>query len=406
MPFVPLNQFDREKVAYELVRQLRRHGALDAFIEMASMDLKELVAGDQALLEDWVTVPALKLAWGTNGSRPLYHLLQDDMFTKEGWGATLPFVKQALDDRDPSSLHRSLRTRRRTGAVVEIEAKDSVPTLVAAAACLCTNLGPVSVSDRGVTVSSRSAFWTNLEVCDDYVRLNERYYEGLGPVRWDLMAPGTRPVAIPKALSAIVTDALMVDDPMVTALLAAYTLSLVEDIPKADRKAWRLQLAAPRLPFSRRPPEPQPTARLADLSPEQAYSKIVKSLVPKLQEWAGVHYLMDYLEANPNADYDMPPQPADGTEGMVYETLKMADAKYIGQYIKGLPDKEEVSVNLLELFNFYVAMYHYQTPTGFRKLTRHPAIVNHKANVIRVTVSRLKRWHLALHDTSEIMERC
>ena len=403
MPFVALNQFDRDKVAYELVRQLRRHGALGAFFEMASMPLAELVAGDEHLMVDWAVAPALSLAWGTRGSLPLYHLLQSQLFVKESWKNTLPLIKKALDGADPQSLYKSLAFRNKIGKVVQPEAKTSIPTLVAAAVCLVTNLGRVAVSEQGVTLEARSAFWTNLEVCDSYVRLNDTYYEGLGPIRWDLLAPNTQPVAIPKALSAIVTDALMIDDPMVMALLSAYTLSLIDPAP-----AGAALRVGPRKgkPFVKKVTPPPPPAMLGGLNSEQAFDKIVKSLLPKLQEFSGVHYLMDYLETHPNSGKDMPPQPADAPSNMVYETLKMADAKYIGQYIKGLDDKAEVDVNLLELFNFYVALYPYQTPTGFRALTRHPAIVDHKPNVITMKVSRLKRWHLALHDTSEIMERC
>ena len=395
MSCVALNNFDPEKLVRELVRQLRRHRALDAFLEMVSTDIEHLTGGDETILQEWVEVPPIRLLWGTHGSAPMYSMLRDRVYPVSGWKKAMSAITHTLQTGDSTRLFHFLRSNRSFGPLVEEAAAGNTTTLIAAACMLRTGAGRATASEQGAVVDTNGGLKNSIEVCDAYVRVNGDYYEGLGKLDWSLVAPNTQPVQLPRLLTAIITDALMLDDPMIGALLAAYTLTLTEGVSRI-------------IPSKLDKPSTRPK-NLDKLTPEEAFRRITDALVPRMQELAGVYNAMDYFELYPDKGHEMPVQPVNNPgkpEPKVYDTLKMAGSKYIGEYIKGRRDNEEVAVNLLELFNFYVVMYPYQTPTGFRSLTRQPAIVDDRPNVVTVTVSKLKSWHLKFHDTERLMERC
>jgi hypothetical protein len=186
----------------------------------------------------------------------------------------------------------------------------------------------------------RSAAKPIIDIEEEGVRWGDKWLPMPGAIRWEMFKPRTRDGIVPRELQAFKLNMFLPDDPYLDLLLLLRSESGA-GLSCSDRRKG--------------------------------------------------HILTTNLD-------EAPPQPI-GLKH-VYDVTRMAEPMSLLDYdFQGLPT-DEVEVNILSLFNYYVVKTGVASPEFFRSIVNgQKAIRNHQARVVTVKLRTLRRWISNIHDT-------
>jgi len=365
---VEYSEFDLMKLAGAIQRQLRYHGAYEVFTEVVDMGLE--VYGLDAP-KSYRPDPR-PMAWGLHGSTVLFQLLKQHPITEREWANICSDFGKVLKGlptkgRSPFGTLEGHRGKLR-GPHVK---KGSNLSTVAAVIAALQPRGVITAFDDSLSNGRKSINGAFIEVAGGSLNYGLDLYHGTGDLRWGQMCTKQFRIATPIAYRALVRDVICVDDPFLETILAAYHHTMRDLFPE-------------RFP-----------SQYAQLN------EIFRQLRTDMEARAHAASVYDAVEG-------VGTQPV-GRRGAFrhrYDTTKLAKEASLGDILvrcreQRLSKRMGYTVNMLELFNFYVLRHEVVSPKGFYDLTRIDPLVEKpepQAVVANVAIWRLKRWHDNLHD--------
>lgn len=359
-------ELDLKKVSDATARQLRHHGVLEAFIEIceAGLDAFGLEIGARAHL------PPRPLLWASDGGQPLVRLLPDNHPTWRMWGDGLRRWFAAYMDEGDRRVIGMLRSRIYGGPFIKAIPRGSDdPHLIAACvAMLHGDADSVVVYADSVVATANTSRNGNIEVFPDGIVYGNRYKKLDGRIAWEHMNIGLPDRRVPQALLQVCQSVLFIQDEMLDTLIGMMYLALTPRTPPKSKEAEVLKVT-------------------------------LAKMIPMLRESASSFSVYD---APLGRDLPQPVNPRNPYRKF-YNTKLLAGSRAIPDLLVHLPKFGavtglEVTVNMLELFNFYVTDNLVVSPAGFWELTKTPVIVNDQPNIIPLKSRKLRRWLSSLHD--------